>query len=254
VTGLLDGVRAVVTGASRGIGRASAAAMAREGATVVTLARTSQEWIASDRSSSRLHPIEVDVSDADAVVVACQQARELLGGIDVLVNNAGVPGPEAPDWTCDPRHAATSLAINTLGPFHLMRAVLPAMVKDGRGVVLNVSSGGAVRPKAGKAWYGASKAALDHLVAAAALELAGTGVRIHAIYPGPVDTALNFANRHGGSQEDKARLRPPAEVGALVAWLASENGAVVEELIVEWREGRTQERLRAMPGFPEPIR
>jgi NAD(P)-dependent dehydrogenase (short-subunit alcohol dehydrogenase family) len=253
VSGLLGGVRVIVTGASRGIGQASAVAMARQGANVVTFARTGQDWTRSDRQAAQLHPICVDVSDPEAVHLACEQAREVLGGIDVLVNNAGIPGPEGPLWTSDPRQAASCLAVNTLGPFHLMRDVLPSMVRDGRGVVINVSSGAAERPKAGKAWYGASKAALDHLVAAAALELADTGVRIHGVHPGPVDTALNFANRRGGSDVERSRLRPPAEVGALIAWLASSEGAVADELVIRWRESGTKARLRALDGFPDPV-
>ena len=254
MSGLLDGVRVVVTGASRGIGQASAVAMAREGAEVVTFARTNQDWIATDPAAARLHPIELDVADPAAVEATVAQARTALGGIDVLVNNAGVPGPEGPLWTTDPAAAASALAINTLGPYHLMRAVLPEMIERGSGVVINVSSGAAVRPKAEKAWYGATKAALDHLVGAAALELAGTGVRIHTIHPGPVDTALNYANRRGATADERARLRPPSEVATLITWLASPAGdAVAGEELITWREDSVKERLRAFAGFPAPV-
>jgi NAD(P)-dependent dehydrogenase (short-subunit alcohol dehydrogenase family) len=195
--------------------------------------------------------MDVDVSDPEAVHDACERARGLLGTIDVLVNNAGVPGPEGPAWEVDPRDAQLCLAVNTLGPFHLMHEVLPSMVSQGRGVVINVSSGAAERPKAGKAWYGASKAALDHLVLAAVLELAGTGVRIHGIHPGPVDTALNHSNRRGDG--DRSRLRPPSEVASLITWLSSREAAEVVEPLVRWREAEVKARFRAMPGFPAPV-
>jgi NAD(P)-dependent dehydrogenase (short-subunit alcohol dehydrogenase family) len=251
VPGLLDGVRVVITGASRGIGQASAQAMAAQGAQVVAFARTEQDWVQAS-TAGQVHPITMDVSEPEDVSKGCDLARGILGSVDVLINNAGVPGPEGPLWEADPYHAAMCLAINTLGPFHLLHELLPAMVVRGSGVVINVSSGQAERPKAGKAWYGATKAALDHLVAAAAMELDGTGVRIHSVHPGPVDTALNAANRRGEGA-DRSRLRPPAEVAALITWLASAQGAQHDELFVRWRDPEVKARLLAMPGYPEPI-
>jgi 3-oxoacyl-[acyl-carrier protein] reductase len=252
MTQLLAGVRAVVTGASRGIGRATSIAMAELGAEVVMLARTHSplEDGLPDDVAARLYAVGVDVTDPEAVGAACAFARERFGGIDVLVNNAGVPGPEASLWTLDPDALRATFEVNTLGPFHLMQAILPGMVAAGSGVVVNISSGQAVRPQATKSAYGASKAALDHLTAAAALELAGSGVRIHTVYPGPVDTALNSSNRDGGNDRDRSRLRPPQEPAALIAWLASSEGARVGELVVRWRDPEVRERLRQLPGFP----
>jgi NAD(P)-dependent dehydrogenase (short-subunit alcohol dehydrogenase family) len=246
---LLAGTRALVTGASRGIGLATSLRMARAGATVAMLSRRAPDVPEPEVvAPGRLVPIGADVSDPASVQHACETAVEDLGGIDVVVNNAGAPGPRGALWQVDPAEAVDAFLVNTMGPLHVLRCTLPDMVRRGAGVVINVSSGQAVRPKPGSAVYGASKAALDHLTDTLVLELAGSGVRVHGIYPGPVDTELNSA--HAGPDRDRSRLRPPEEPAALITWLASEHGVLADTVTIRWRDDEVKRALRALSGFP----
>src|ERR1700761_4037722 len=142
--GNLDGKVIIVTGASRGIGAAAASALAKAGATVVLTARDRNLTEATARSigpSASAHAC--DVSDYDAVAALVAETRSRFGRLDVLVNNAGVIEPIATVAESDPAAWARNIQINLTGAYHPIRAVLPGMLADGGGTIINVSSGAA---------------------------------------------------------------------------------------------------------------
>jgi NAD(P)-dependent dehydrogenase (short-subunit alcohol dehydrogenase family) len=260
----LDGRVALVAGGSRGIGRASARALAARGARVIALARTLYAPEAAapggDDLDQRIQGAVADVGDWRSVEPAVAAVIERYGRVDVLINSAGIPGARAPVWQLEPEAFQRALAVNILGPFHLMKLLLPGMIQRGTGVVINVSSGAAARPRPRRAMYGTSKAALDHLTLAVAQEVEPAGVRVHVFYPGPVDTDLFRASQsdpHAGAEErarTAARIRAgelqePEEPAAALAWLATAAGAAFAEVVVPWRDLQVRQRLRAMPGF-----
>ncbi|HYO63053.1 MAG TPA: SDR family NAD(P)-dependent oxidoreductase [Pyrinomonadaceae bacterium] len=241
----LKGRRALITGGGRGIGRAVAMALAREGADVAVVARTEDEVarVAAELRDAygvgAAHAV-CDVSDAASVARAFAQVAETFGGApDILVNNAGIAESAPLAKTTDDfwqRH----LAVNLSGTFYCMRAGLPPMVERGWGRVINVAS---VAGKTGAAYiaaYSASKHGVLGLTRSAALEVASKGVTVNAICPGYVKTDMtaraieNITAKTGRPAEEArqhlTRLNPqgrivePEEVAALALLLASEEG------------------------------
>jgi NAD(P)-dependent dehydrogenase (short-subunit alcohol dehydrogenase family) len=221
----LEGKVAVITGASRGLGRAIALAYAREGARLSLCARGigALEEVAVE---ARTHGAEVLAMGADLrserdierVVV---MTLERFGRVDILVNNASELGPTPLPYLADyPPHAfADVIEVNLMAPFHLTWALLGGMLQRGDGVVLNVSSDVAVNGYAGWGAYSVSKAALDGLTRTWAAELEGTGVSIHAVDPGDMDTAMHRAALPG---DDPAHLARPEDVVEAFVRLAAE--------------------------------
>jgi NAD(P)-dependent dehydrogenase (short-subunit alcohol dehydrogenase family) len=255
----LDGRTALVTGASRGIGAATVVALRRLGAEVIAVSRA--PFADEPDPTPAVHRVSADVGDWASVSAALGKVHADHPVIDVLVNNAGMPGKRVPVWELDPELMHTTIAVNTLGPFHLARLVLPGMVERGFGVVIVVVSGAANRPRPRRAMYGSSKAASEHLTMALAQEAADFGVRVHAFHPGPVDTALFAASRTSAeAQADLDQqlrtgtrvMQAPEEPAAALAWLASPAGAVWTDVVVPWREPEIRARIRSLPGFPQP--
>jgi NAD(P)-dependent dehydrogenase (short-subunit alcohol dehydrogenase family) len=193
----LDGMNAIVTGASRGLGAALAEALARAGARVVLVARgrESLEALAASLRAEGLtvHALAEDVAEKQAVHRIAGAAAALTGPIDLLVNNASLLGPVplAPLAETDCEDLEAALAANLVGPFRLTKAVIGSMLLRGRGVVLNVTSDAATSPYPGWGAYGASKAALEHLTAIWAAELAESGVKLFRVDPGEMDTQMH---------------------------------------------------------------
>lgn len=188
--GTFAGKVVVVTGASSGIGRATALGFSREGASVVLVSRDSAALAAVAAEASGPTAIvaaDVTADDTPARVVAEAVAR--FGGIDVLVNAAGIIGTASTDTTTDELFDRM-MAINVRAPFRLMREAFP-QIKARRGNVVNISSVNGLRAFAGVAVYCASKAALDHLTRCAALDWAPHGVRVNCINPGVTVTNLH---------------------------------------------------------------
>src|ERR1700681_1281981 len=187
---LLEGKVAIVTGGGRGIGRAIARRFAADGAAVLVAARTESEvrTVAAQIEQSGGHASFVtgDVSqDADcAHIVAAAEAQ--LGGVSILVNNAGDYGPVKPVEEITPAEWDRVVAVHLRGAFLLTRLVLPGMYARGSGVILNISS---LSAKSAFGWgspYAAAKAGMLGLTRVAAAEAARKGVRVNAICPGPV--------------------------------------------------------------------
>jgi NAD(P)-dependent dehydrogenase (short-subunit alcohol dehydrogenase family) len=226
---------AVVTGASSGIGRAIAAALAQAGASVVLVSRDAAALAdAAAAAGAATHTVAADVTAADAPARIVSGAVERFGGLDILVNAAGVIGTAATDATPDDLYDRM-MAINVRAPFRLMREAFPQL-KARRGNVVNISSVNGLRAFAGVAVYCASKAALDHLSRCAALDWAPHGVRVNCVNPGVTVTNLH---RRGGMDETRyaaflerakethplGRPGTPEDIAAAVLFVASEQAS-----------------------------
>jgi NAD(P)-dependent dehydrogenase (short-subunit alcohol dehydrogenase family) len=225
----LSGKVIIITGASRGIGEAAAVALGRAGATVMLAARdgalagsVAQRIIdAGGRAAARA----CDVSDYWAVGQLVAETIGRFGRVDVLVNNAGVIQPIASLLDSDPAEWARNIEINLIGAYYAVRAVLPAMVTQGGGTIINVSSGAAIRPLEGWSAYCSGKAGLHMLTRAIALETGEKGIRVFGFQPGTTDTDMQVLIRASGinqiSQIPRANLTPVAHPAAGIVYLCT---------------------------------
>ena len=232
---------AIVTGASSGIGRATALAFGREHASVVAVGRDTGalNQVAAGIRECRVVSVDVTTDGAAARIVGA--AVDAFGGIDVLVNAAGIIGSGGIEATGDEMWDEM-FGINVRAPFRLMREAAPHLVAR-RGAIVNVSSVTGLRAFPGLAAYCASKSAVDQLTRCAALDLAPKGVRVNAVNPGVVVTNLH---RRSGMAEDQytkflerskethpiGRPGQPDEIAQLILFLASErSGWITGETI-----------------------
>ena len=187
----IEGKTVVVTGASRGIGEASAEVFAAAGAKVALLAR-GQDAISAiaARIGEAALAIPCDVSRYDDLARAIGQAEAAFGPVEVLINNAGVVEPVAHLSASDPEAWGKVIDINLKGVYYGMRAVLPGMIERGRGSILTVSSGAAHGPVEGWSHYCASKAGAAMLTRMVDKEAADKGVRAMGLSPGTVATQM----------------------------------------------------------------
>jgi NADP-dependent 3-hydroxy acid dehydrogenase YdfG len=227
----LSGQVAIVTGAGRGIGNAVAMALAHEGATVVLVARTRQELAATaaaiKESGGSALAIPADVTNDAAVEAMAEQAYAELGRVDTLVTAAGtasfgpVIGTKPTDWD-------TMLTVNLRAVMVCCRAVLPMMVRQRRGTIINIASVAAQRAIAGAAVYTATKAGVVGFSRVLAEELRSDGVRVGVLVPGAVDTPLWDSIPQG---PDRSRMLRPQDVARAAVLMASlPPGASLEEL------------------------
>jgi NAD(P)-dependent dehydrogenase (short-subunit alcohol dehydrogenase family) len=205
----INGKSVLITGGSRGLGRALALNLSARGAKVILVARekstldeTVEEII---KQGGIAFGIVADVGDKESIYPIAGQAAALAGPIDILINNASTLGPVPlrliADTDCEDFERV--LQVNTIGAFRLIKAVVGSMILRQTGVVVNVSSDAAVEPYPYWGVYSASKAALDHLTRIAAQELAGTGVCFFSVDPGEMDTRMH------------AEAMPDADPGSL---------------------------------------
>jgi 3-oxoacyl-[acyl-carrier protein] reductase len=229
----LKGKRLIVTGASRGIGRAIAIACARNGATVgVNFNRSEEsarEVAAEIGGNATLLPF--DVGDPPAVSHAFEAFIKDTGGLDGLVNNAGINRPALLVSACDVDIEA-AVRTNVIGPITCTRAAIPALLRQRRGVILNISSVAARRPSRGQAVYAATKGAIEAFTRAVSVEYGRKGIRCHCISPGPVETDM-FAATKALAADDVLRrvaLRrfvKAEEVAELAVFLLSDSTSAV---------------------------
>jgi NAD(P)-dependent dehydrogenase (short-subunit alcohol dehydrogenase family) len=205
---------ALVTGASRGIGRATAIALAGRGVGVALVSRSGESLDAVRKEiGGRAISIEADVSDAAAVASMVETAARKLGPIDLLVNNAGTLARK-PLHELDASEWDRVLGVNLKGAYLCIRAVLPSMIERGRGRIVNVSS---ISGKLGTpllAAYCASKWGLLGLSAAAAEELRPKGIQVFSVCPGSVNTEMLQQGLPGAEPDME-----PEEVASVIAWL-----------------------------------
>ena len=213
--GTLAGRTVVLTGASRGLGRALALASAREGAALAICARGGEALEAVAEAcrtqGSDVVAVLADMSDARDVERFAATALERLGAVDVLVNNAAALGPTPiPHLTDAPASALEEvLRANVIGPLRLTQALIGGMLLRNQGLVLNLTSDASIIGYAGLGIYSASKAALDALTRSWAAELQHTNVRVISIDPGDMNTVMHFA---ADPEADPADLLRPEDV------------------------------------------
>ncbi len=233
----LEGRRAIVTGASRGIGAEIARAMARAGAAVVLAARDEDALrrVAEEITDEGGHAViaPTDVSDQAAVHHVVAVAVTELGALDIAVNNAGGKGhPPTPlaDVSADQFHSA--LAISLEAVFHCLRFEIPAMLKAGGGSIVNIASTAGLDGVGGLAGYVTAKHGLIGLTKVAALDYAAQNIRVNALAPGPILTdrlrdAGEEMQRRAGMAMPMRRIGQPAEVAAAAVWLCSNQASFI---------------------------
>jgi NAD(P)-dependent dehydrogenase (short-subunit alcohol dehydrogenase family) len=237
--GGLTGKVAIVTGASTGIGRATAFALAAEGAAVVIAdvdvtrgAQTAEEI--ADKGGRALF-VETDVADDESVATMVERTVDEFGGLDVAFNNAGIEGTPATTHGCTPDNWHRTLAVNLTGVWSCMRHEIPRMLERGGGSIVNCASVAGLVGFASIPAYTASKHGVVGLTKTAALEYAKDGIRVNAVCPGVIDTEM--VDRFTGQQPDAeaallgsepiGRLGQPEEIADAVVWLCSPRSSFV---------------------------
>ncbi len=228
---------ALVTGASSGIGAAIARRLANDGWQVLAAGRDAARTNSLAESSPAIHPWVGDLAnstDADRLVADCLRA---LGGLDLLVNNAGIYEIANAEATTDDAWQRT-LAINLSMPFYLSRAAIPVL-RERRGAIINIASDWGLKGGARAVAYCASKGGLVLMTRAMAIDHAHESIRINAVCPGDVETPMLYrsgatrgadaktALREADAESRTGRVTKPEEVAALVAFLASDDAAQI---------------------------
>jgi len=223
-----EGKVALVSGGTGGLGSAVALAFLKEGATVVITYRKQEELnalrIAAATNESRLEAYAVDVTDE---VEVCQLVEKILAkhrSLDALVNTVGGYAGGTKLWELETKIFDQMLALNLRSGYALSRAVMPGMLKEGRGAVVNVASKAAVDHAAGAAAYAASKAAAVAMMDSLAADAKGSGVRVNTILPSIIDTE---ANRKAMPKADFAKWPKPEDIARVILFLCSDDAKVI---------------------------
>ncbi len=241
----LQGKVAVVTGGSRGIGRAVACALVREGAAVTLCAR---DRVALEKAAAELEAsgaqvlaVQADVAQAPQVEQMVKACLERFGSVNILVNNAGITRDNLLLRMKDEEWEAV-LSTNLKGVFHCTRAALRPMLKQRGGRIINLTSVVGVMGNAGQANYVAAKAGIIGLTKATAKEVASRGITVNAVAPGFIETDMTHALDPGRQEEIRSRIPlgrfgMPEEVGELVAFLASDRAAYITGQVIHINGG-----------------
>ena len=240
----------LITGALTGIGRATAVAFAKEGATVVVSGRREAEGKALEVELRGLGAeaafIRADVRHEDDVRRLVDQTVARFGRLDVAVNNAGTEGTPGPVTSATPESYAAMFDTNVLGTLLSVKHELRVMESQGAGSIVNISSTMGERGAANLSLYAASKHAVEGLTKSAALEAAAFGVRVNAVAPGPTETAM--LDRLTGSPDKKAafyaavplkRGADPTEIAEAVTFVASAKASFITGQIIRVNGGKT---------------
>jgi NAD(P)-dependent dehydrogenase (short-subunit alcohol dehydrogenase family) len=246
--GLVAGRTALVTGAASGIGRATAIALAREGAAVLVtdLDGAGAERVAGEIAAAggAARATRCDVTRADEVEAMVRAACDAFGGrLDCAVNNAGITAPGGLVHDIEPAAWERQIAVNLTGVFLCLRAELPVMRAQRAGAIVNVASGAGLVATPGLAHYCAAKHGVLGLTKTAAVENAALGVRVNALCPGSTDTPMLRAamDRSEATRRmilasiPSGRLGTPEEVAEAAVWLCSERASYVsgQSLLVD---------------------
>jgi NAD(P)-dependent dehydrogenase (short-subunit alcohol dehydrogenase family) len=251
MSGALTGRRVLITGGAKGIGLATVTRFLTEGAQVAALDRD-EAALATLRgrlNGARLHTAPADVADPVAVEAAVENCATALGGIDGVVNAAGIDlvadieAMTLTDWS-------RMLAVNLTGPVLVMRAAYSHLRAAGRGTIVNVSSGAGLMPLKHRTAYCASKAGLQMASKALAMEAAEFGIRVNTVCPGAVETDLfrsgidaapdpNAAYEAVRARYALARIAAPEEIAAAILWLTSTESSYVTGTAMAVDGGRT---------------
>jgi NAD(P)-dependent dehydrogenase (short-subunit alcohol dehydrogenase family) len=233
----LEGQRALVTGATSGIGRAVALQLARDGAEVLVHGRdaargaeTVEEITAAGGKASF---VAADLGDAADV----QRLASEVGEVDILINNAGI-ARFAPTTEFDVATFDQMFASNVRAPFFLVAAFAPGMAKRGHGSIVSVSSMAGGVGLVGGAAYGATKASLEAMTRAWAAEYSASGVRVNTVAPGPVYTPASDRTEALGETTPMRRASQPEEIAEVVAFVASPRASYITGTTVAADGGR----------------
>jgi len=236
---------AIVTGGSRGIGRAIVEALAKAGFRVAIGYR--ERRAEADALATRIHAagghaiaVRTEVTRAEDASALVKATLDAFGGVDVLVNNAGIALPNVNIADTEAQQWERVLAVNLTAPFHLIRAVLPHMRSQRRGHIINISSNASQRLPAGLGAYAVSKAGLEALTRVLAKEEGPNGIRVNAVAPGPVRTEMleEYFTKMGPERTQAflssiplRRAGEPQEIAAMVAFLATDASYVTGQVI-----------------------
>jgi 3-oxoacyl-[acyl-carrier protein] reductase len=240
----LKGKVAIVTGAGRGFGRASSLEMAKEGASLVILSRTPSELKETEKVARTLGAdiisIKADVSNLRNIENVVGRTIKHFGKIDILMNNAAIIGPVNPLFMIDQKEWDEVMDINLRGPYLFAKAVIPYMIKQGSGKIINVTSGLGEMVMPPFAAYSVTKAGLIHLTKIMAEELEYHNIQVNGLDPGVMDTKMQEEIRNLGSEilgeeiyheflsmKERGVLKPPEKAARLAVFLASEESDAI---------------------------
>ncbi|HEY3899418.1 MAG TPA: SDR family NAD(P)-dependent oxidoreductase [Chthoniobacter sp.] len=237
---------AIVTGGARGIGLTIAARLLQSGASVSlwdmetqALAKASAEL----KSLGTVHTVTVNVTSVESVDAAAVSSAQALGKLDILVNNAGIAGTNAKVWETDPAEWRRVLDINLTGAFHCCRAVVPYLLRNGYGRIVNIASIAGKEGNPNAAHYSASKAGVIALTKSLGKELATSNIVVNCITPAVIATDIlqQMTQAHIDYMLSKipmGRFGKTGEAAALVAWLSSEDCSFSTGAVFDLSGGR----------------
>ena len=242
----LQGRVAVITGGAQGIGYAAAERMLQSGARVVLWDIDAARLATAEDALAKLGPVStsiVELSLEADIAAATAAAVKAHGRIDILVNNAGITGGNAPTWELSPEVWRRVIEVNLVGPFLTCRAVVPQMIKQGYGRIVNIASVAGKEGNPNASHYSASKAGLIALTKSLAKELATKGVLVNAVSPAAAKTAIfdSMTPQHIEFMLSKipmARFLEVGEAAAMIAWLASEECSFSTGAVFDLSGGR----------------
>jgi len=242
----LKGRKAVVTGGAQGIGRAVAERFLSDGAAVTLWdadADLGAKTVAELSGNGAIYSQALDITDADAIAAATEAANDQMGGIDILVNSAGIAGASMKTWEYSPEEWRRVVDIDLNGTFLCCRAVVPGMLAQKYGRIINIASIAGKEGNPNAAAYSAAKAGVLGLTKSLGKELALDGITVNAITPAAVKTAIfdQISQEHIDYMLSKIpmnRFGLVEEMAAIIAWLASEEASFSTGAVFDMSGGR----------------
>jgi 3-oxoacyl-[acyl-carrier protein] reductase len=260
----LSGKAAIITGASRGIGAATASELAAQGVSVLLVARSAAEIVENAAeiraAGGKAEAMACDVANYANVAKVVERCRASFGSVDILVNNAGLIDPISKLADSDPEEWVKVADVNYKGVYFGLRAAIPVMLKQGGGTIVNISSGAATGALEGWSHYCSSKAAVLMLTRMTHLEYASEGIRVVGLSPGTVMTHMQVAIKASGinpiSQMDPSAHATVDRPAKAITWLCTDDAREFDGGDVSLRDEVIQQRagLNAVGAAAFPAR